>query len=180
MAANGFPEIRPSHSVVFRHIAPAGSRLTELAGTAGLTKQSMAYLVGHLEQHGYVKITTDPADGRARRVQLTRRGNAFVATLLKASLRLENEAGKIMGSAKLQNLRAGGFILKLSLLILDSGETMFCIGLLLLFHGLLGRGFFRCGFFRFCFSRFFSHNVFFYGLHYSGMVSFSGVITSCK
>jgi DNA-binding MarR family transcriptional regulator len=107
MAANGFPEIRPSHSVVFRHIAPAGSRLTELAGTAGLTKQSMAYLVGHLEQHGYVKITTDPADGRARRVQLTRRGNAFVATLLKASLRLENEAGKIMGSAKLQNLRAG-------------------------------------------------------------------------
>lgn len=107
MASSGFPEIRPSHSVVFRHIAPEGSRLTDLADIAGLTKQSMAYLVGHLEKHGYVKIITDPADGRAKLVQLSKRGNSFVESLLKASSRLEAEAGRKMGAAKLQSLREG-------------------------------------------------------------------------
>jgi DNA-binding MarR family transcriptional regulator len=107
MAANGFPEIRQSHSVVFRHIAPGGSRLTDLAEVAGLTKQSMAYLLGHLAEHGYVKIGTDPEDGRARLVQLTKRGQAFMAALLSASSRLETEAGGKMGSARLQTLRAG-------------------------------------------------------------------------
>lgn len=105
MAASGFPEIRQSHSVVFRHLAPAGSRLTDLAEIAGLTKQSMAYLIGHLEKHGYVKIVTDPADGRAKLVQLTKRGNSFIETLLKASSRIEDEAGKKMGTAKLKSLR---------------------------------------------------------------------------
>ena len=107
MAASGFPEIRPSHSVVFRHIAPEGSRLTGLAEIAGLTKQSMAYLVGHLAEHGYVKIGTDPADGRAKLVQLTKRGESFIKALLAASARLENDVAKKMGSAKFQNLRAG-------------------------------------------------------------------------
>lgn len=107
MAANGFPEIRQSHSVVFRHIAPGGSRLTDLAEVAGLTKQSMAYLLGHLAGHGYVKIGTDPEDGRAKLVQLTKRGQAFIAALLSASSRLETEVGGKMGSARLQTLRAG-------------------------------------------------------------------------
>ena len=107
MASNGFPEIRPAHSVVFRHIMPAGSRLTDLAEIAGLTKQSMAYLVGYLEKHGYVTIFTDPADARAKLVQLTKRGNLFIASLLKASARLEVEAGEKMGRANLQKLREG-------------------------------------------------------------------------
>ncbi|MBI1178770.1 winged helix DNA-binding protein [bacterium] len=107
MAAGGFPEIRRSHSLVFRHIAPEGSRLTELAEVSGLTKQSMAYLVGYLEKHGYVKISTDPADGRAKRVQLTNRGRAFVASLLAASADLENEVERKLGSARFKRLRGG-------------------------------------------------------------------------
>jgi DNA-binding MarR family transcriptional regulator len=54
-----------------------------------------------------VKIGTDPEDGRARLVQLTKRGQAFMAALLSASSRLETEAGGKMGSARLQTLRAG-------------------------------------------------------------------------
>lgn len=105
MASTGFPEIRPAHSVVFRHIAPSGSRLTDLAEVARLTKQSMAYLVGYLEKHGYVTIATDPDDGRAKLVQLTKRGQSFIKALLAASFRLETDIGKKMGSAKLQTLR---------------------------------------------------------------------------
>jgi DNA-binding MarR family transcriptional regulator len=106
MAKIGFPEIRPSHSVVFRHIAPAGSRLTDLAEIAGLTKQSMAYLVGHLAKHGYVKVVTDPVDGRAKLVQLSKRGKSFIETLLKASAQLEDDLGKKIGNSNLQSLRS--------------------------------------------------------------------------
>lgn len=107
MAVDGFPDIRPSHSLVFRHIAPEGSRLTDLAEVSGLTKQSMAYLVGYLEKRSYVKILTDPGDGRAKLVQLTKRGQTFVAALLAASSGLENEVERKLGSAKLKSLRAG-------------------------------------------------------------------------
>jgi DNA-binding MarR family transcriptional regulator len=105
MATRGFPEIRPSHSVVFRHIAPNGSRLTDLAEIAGLTKQSMAYLVGYLEKHGYVKVVTDPDDGRAKLVQLKKRGKSFVESLLGASSKLEDDVAQRMGKSKFQDLR---------------------------------------------------------------------------
>ncbi|MBN8418046.1 MAG: winged helix DNA-binding protein [Verrucomicrobia bacterium] len=105
MAASGFGEIRPSHSVVFRHLSPEGSRLTDLAEVSGLTKQSMAYLVEYLAKHDYVTVAADPVDRRAKRVLLTKRGHVFMKALLAASSRLEDELGKKIGRTKLQNLR---------------------------------------------------------------------------
>lgn len=105
MAAGGFGEIRPSHSVVFRHLSPEGSRLTDLAEVSGLTKQSMAYLVEHLVRHDYVTVGADPVDRRAKRVLLTQRGQVFMKALLAASARLEEELEKKIGRTKLQNLR---------------------------------------------------------------------------
>ena len=48
IAENGFPDVRPAHGSVFRHILPEGSRVTDLAERAGMTKQSMSYLVEYL------------------------------------------------------------------------------------------------------------------------------------
>src|SRR6266702_4727295 len=50
----GFPDIRPPHCQVLRGIEPGGSRLTDLAAAARMTKQSMGALVDHLEAAGYV------------------------------------------------------------------------------------------------------------------------------
>lgn len=105
LAASGFPEIRPAHSAVFRHIAPEGSRLTDLAEQAELTKQSMAYLVGYLEEHGYVSLHPDPDDGRAKHVRLTKRGQAFITALLKASAAVEDDLAAALGATKLRQLR---------------------------------------------------------------------------
>ena len=100
-----FPEIRPAHSSVFRHIAPEGSRLVDLAEQAELTKQSMAYLVNYLEKHQYVRSEDHPEDGRAVLVVLTPKGRAVIDAALAASRRLEKEAAVKLGADRLSKLR---------------------------------------------------------------------------
>jgi len=55
-------------------IAPGGSRATELAEQAQLTKQSAAALIDALERSGFVERVPDPSDARARLVRLADRG----------------------------------------------------------------------------------------------------------
>lgn len=101
-----YPEVRRAHSVVFRHIAAGGSRLTDLADEAEMSKQSMAYLVGYLTKHGYVRADDHPDDRRALRVNLTAKGLRFVETALAVSARLERRAMERLGAARLRELRA--------------------------------------------------------------------------
>src|SRR5438045_2852538 len=74
LAANGYADIRPTHGCVFRFVRDDGMRLTELAGLAGMTKQSVGELVDGLVDLGYVERVPDPADGRAKLIRLTSRG----------------------------------------------------------------------------------------------------------
>ncbi len=105
LAERGYPGVRRAHGAVFRHLRPEGSRLTELARAAGMTKQSMAYLVGALERQGYLEIVPDPVDARARQVRLTGSGRGLVEVLLRASRELEQEAARRLGQASLTDLR---------------------------------------------------------------------------
>ena len=75
-----FRDIRPAHYVVFQVLSQTGSRLTELAAKANMTKQSMQYLVDDLEAAGYLKRSPDPADSRAQIIQ----GTAKAARLYEA------------------------------------------------------------------------------------------------
>jgi len=74
VAAAGFPDIRMSHGCVFGNIEPDGSRLTELADRAGMTKQTVGEVASDLEQRGYLERVPDPTDGRAKIIRLTDRG----------------------------------------------------------------------------------------------------------
>ena len=74
LAAAGFDDLTPAQARVFQRIAPEGSRLTDLAAQAGITKQSAGFLVDQLERAGYVDRVPDPADGRARLVRIAERG----------------------------------------------------------------------------------------------------------
>ncbi|MBW6400255.1 MarR family winged helix-turn-helix transcriptional regulator [Roseomonas sp. HJA6] len=105
LAVRGFPEIRPAHSAVFRHIAPGGSRLTVLAERAGMTKQSMAYLVEGLQEAGLLRSLPDPSDGRARIVRLTARGEAALDTLLALSAEAETRVAERIGEKRAAKLR---------------------------------------------------------------------------
>ena len=74
LARAGFEDIRPAHTAVFQHIQADGSRLTDLADRAQITKQSMGYLVDYLEQQGYLERRPDPDDRRVTLIGLTDRG----------------------------------------------------------------------------------------------------------
>jgi DNA-binding MarR family transcriptional regulator len=74
IGATEFSDIRVTHGCVFGNIDPEGSRLTELAERAHMTKQSVGEVTSDLEKRGYLERVPDPADGRAKIIQLTERG----------------------------------------------------------------------------------------------------------
>jgi DNA-binding MarR family transcriptional regulator len=59
---------------VLQRIGPGGSRLTDLADQAQVTKQTAGVLVDQLQAAGYVRRVPDPTDGRARLVVFTALG----------------------------------------------------------------------------------------------------------
>jgi DNA-binding MarR family transcriptional regulator len=106
LVAEGFNDLTRAHLAVFRHInAGAGSRLTELAEDAQMTKQSMGYLVDHLEERGYLERVPDSEDGRARLVRLTRRGHEVMAVARRVVQGIEEEWARLIGKRKMQHLR---------------------------------------------------------------------------
>lgn len=70
----GFDDVSPSHGWIFHNTREEGSRITELAAMARITKQSMSALVSQLEQGGYVKKKIDATDKRAWLLVLTAKG----------------------------------------------------------------------------------------------------------
>ena len=83
----------------------AGTRVSVLAERAHMTKQSMAQLVAHLEQHGYVERVPDPADGRAKLVRATARGRQVYAIVRELIVELDARLDERMGAAKVAQLR---------------------------------------------------------------------------
>ena len=63
------PQVR-----VFQRVAPDGSRLTDLAAQAQMSKQSASVFIDQLVNLGYVKRIPDPSDGRARLIVIEERG----------------------------------------------------------------------------------------------------------
>jgi DNA-binding MarR family transcriptional regulator len=106
LAESGFDDIRPAHGAVFRHIGQNGSRITELAERAQITKQSMGALVEYLRDHGYVELREDPEDGRARIVCLTARGLAAQQKALEIGRSVERELCARIGEETMARLRA--------------------------------------------------------------------------
>ena len=70
----GFNDWTLAQARVFQRIGPNGSRLTDLAEQAQLSKQSAGVMVDQLERLGYVRRVPDPADGRARLIVFEDRG----------------------------------------------------------------------------------------------------------
>lgn len=106
LAAAGFDDFTPAQARVFQRIAPTGSRLTDLAAQAGITKQSAGFLVDQLERAGYVRRVPDPADGRARLVRIAQRGARSVEVSRGIVAQVEAEWAAHLGEHRMAQLRS--------------------------------------------------------------------------
>ncbi len=105
LGERGFPDARPGHAAVFMHIDRRwGTRLTDLARRARMTKQGMMLLVDDLETRGYVRRVPDPEDSRAKVVRLTARGRRYVAEARRAVAAVEARARRALGDRRYESL----------------------------------------------------------------------------
>ena len=106
MAAAGHGDIRPGHGCVFGNIdLDNGSRLTELAERANMTKQSVGEVTSDLEARGYVERVADPNDGRAKIIRLTPHGRHVYAVGRRLIDEIEREWAERYGEDRVAALR---------------------------------------------------------------------------
>lgn len=91
-------KVSAAHVHITRHLALAGSRLTELAAAAGMSKQAMGDLVDQCEAWGLVVRGPDPLDARARLVRFTPTGLAWLQAFRDAVAQAEAEFRAALGA----------------------------------------------------------------------------------
>ena len=90
---------------VFQRIGPGGSRPGELAEATQLSKQTLGSILDQLERAGYVVRVADPADGRARLVNITAKGQELVEISLPVVREIERSWTEHLGPARTRQLR---------------------------------------------------------------------------
>ena len=105
LADAGFDDFTPAQAKVMQRIGPDGTRLTELAEAAQVTKQTASFLVDQLERTGYVRRTPDPTDARARLVRVAERGLAATPIADATVAQVEQEWREHLGERRWSTLR---------------------------------------------------------------------------
>lgn len=90
-----------------QRIADEGSRLTELADRAQVTKQTASLLVAALEREGLVERVPDPSDGRAQLIRLSARGREAATHAMHVVRGVEREWTEHLGEEFAGQLREG-------------------------------------------------------------------------
>jgi DNA-binding MarR family transcriptional regulator len=105
LADAGHAAVRTPHGAVFQFLEKDGSTVSSLAARAGVTKQAMADLVAHLEQHGYVTRVPDPSDRRAKLVLATPAGREVMALARATVPEIERRIAELIGERRHRQLR---------------------------------------------------------------------------
>ncbi|WP_329413123.1 MarR family transcriptional regulator [Nocardia vinacea] len=105
LAESGYDDVTVAQGRLAARIGPDGSRLTELAEQAQVTKQTAGFLVDQLERAGYVQRVPDPSDGRARLVVLSERGAKMAAYANSVADRIEAAWARHLGAQRMRQLR---------------------------------------------------------------------------
>lgn len=91
---------------VLRNLELNGSRITEIAERAGLSKQTIGPLVRNLEEKGIVRVDPDPTDGRAKIVRLTERGMEWLAVACEVIRETIERYTEYLGEERMEELRS--------------------------------------------------------------------------
>ncbi|OOO27725.1 MarR family transcriptional regulator [Agrobacterium salinitolerans] len=99
LKVKGHDELTAAHINLTRNLDEDGTRLTELARRASLTKQSMSELVEQVERTGLIEKRRDPNDGRAKLVCFTEKGLVWLEAFHHSLDVAEKEMRDQLGSA---------------------------------------------------------------------------------
>jgi len=102
----GVTDLRPSQALALLNVDRTGTRLSEMAQRADVSKQAMMQLIDELAASGCVRRTPDPSDARAKVVRLTAKGVRHRGAARKAVASVESRARRHLGSRRYDNLRA--------------------------------------------------------------------------
>lgn len=82
-------------------VIPApGCRIADLTGELRISKQGLGQLVAQLVAGGYLESVADPADGRAKLVRRTARGDEVVRTIRTLLARVEARWRREIGAER--------------------------------------------------------------------------------
>jgi DNA-binding MarR family transcriptional regulator len=106
MAEAGFDDLTLAQARLFARLHQEGSRLTDLAEEAQVTKQTAGFLVDQLEKAGYVERVRDPRDARARLIRMSEKGQVAVRHARVLERRIERQWEAHLGKERMAQLRA--------------------------------------------------------------------------
>jgi DNA-binding MarR family transcriptional regulator len=101
----GYSDLIAAHLDVFQYPGPENRRPSELAAHTRMSKQALNYLLGQLEQLGYLTRETDNSDQRSKRIHLTPRGRAAIKAIREIVGEVEAEWQQQLGPRKFAQLR---------------------------------------------------------------------------
>lgn len=107
MSENGHAETRIAHVNLTRNLDTDGTRLTELARRAMMSKQAMGELVDQCVALGLVTKTNDPEDRRAKLIAFTPLGLEWLEAFRAAVDTSEHEMRAELGSATMDAIVGG-------------------------------------------------------------------------
>ena len=101
----GYTDLIAAHLNVLQYPGPENQRPSELATRTRMTKQALNYLLGQLQQLGYVTREDDDTDQRSKRIHLTPRGRAAIKAIREIVREVEAEWEQQLGPRKFAQLR---------------------------------------------------------------------------
>ena len=100
----GVWDLKPTQARNLLLIDRTGTRLSELAQRADITKQRMMQVIDELQSMGCVRRTPDPEDSRAKVVRLTAKGLRHRAEARRALMAVEARARRQLGERRYDQL----------------------------------------------------------------------------
>jgi len=116
----GFTDLVAAHVDVWRYPGPENQRPSELATQTRMTKQALNYLLGQLEQLGYLTREIDSNDQRSKRIRLTARGRAATKAIYEIVQDVETEWAQQLGPGKFAQLR--GLLTELNAVVTPTND----------------------------------------------------------
>jgi DNA-binding MarR family transcriptional regulator len=105
MHERGFTGIRLVHIALIRNVDEHGTRITDIARRAGMTKQATGQLVAEFVELGYIRLASDPADGRVKIARYTAKGKRLLLAIVDSIKQTEDAAAGTIGPKQLVLLK---------------------------------------------------------------------------